>query len=176
MARGKKTSPEQKYKVMALYYTNYNLRETSRELNMPLTTVKDIVDKNKHKPEFEELRTQKQKEFSSKATEVIEKGLLLLNRRLDRAIENEEELDDLIEEVYFTDKDEMSYTEKSAIINKIKSLQIQNIKDLTTAIATLYDKRALNQGDSTQNIDFAKNFDIGKLFDIAGYTKKEDSE
>jgi hypothetical protein len=176
MARGKKTSPEQIYQVMALWFTNYNLRETARTLDLPLSTVKDIVDKNKNSETFAELRTQKQKEFSAKATEVIEKGLLLLNRRLDRAIETEEELDDLIEEVYFTDKDEMSYTEKSAIINKIKNMQIQNIKDLTTAIATLYDKRALNQGDSTQNIDFATNFDIGKLLDISGYTKKDDTE
>ena len=174
--RGRKTSPEQIHKVMALWFTNYNMRETARVLNMPLTTVKDIVDKYKNAEEFEEFRTQKQKEFSAKATEVIEKGLQLLNRRLDRAIETEEELDDLIDEVYFTDKEDMSYTEKSAIINKIKGMQIQNIKDITTAIATLYDKRALNQGDSTQNIDFATNFDIGKLLDISGYAKKEDDE
>lgn len=174
--RGRKTSPEQIHKVMALWFTNYNMRETARVLKMPLTTVKDIVDKHKNAEEFEEFRTQKQKEFSAKATEVIEKGLQLLNRRLDRAIETEEELDDLIDEVYFTDKEDMSYTEKSAIINKIKGMQIQNIKDITTAIATLYDKRALNQGDSTQNWGFATNFDIGKLLDISGYTKKEDDE
>jgi hypothetical protein len=55
-------------------------------------------------------------------------------------------------------------------------MQVQNIKDLTTAIATLYDKRALNQGDSTQNIDFATNFNLDKIIDIAGYTKRDDAE
>lgn len=177
MARGKKTEPEMIYKVMALWFTNYNMRETARQLDMPLTTVKDIVDKNKNAEEFEELRTQKQKEFADKATEVIEKGLLLLNRRLDRAISDEEELDDLIDEIYFTDKDEMSFTEKSQLINKIKGLQLQSVKELTTAIGTLYDKRALSKGEMTQNLGFATNFDLDKLMNVAGYTKKDaDSE
>lgn len=176
MARGKKTSPEDKYKVMALWFTNYNLRETARILNMPLSTVKGIVDENRYKEEFEELRTQKQKEFADKATEVIEKTLILLNKRLDRAISDEEELDDLIDEVYFKDNDEMSYTEKSAIISKIKGLQLQSVKELATLMGTTFDKRALSRGETTQNIDFATNFDLGKLIDIAGYTKKDDNE
>ena len=176
MARGKKTSPEDVYKIMALWFTNYNLRETSRVLNLPLSTVKDIVDKNKNADEFKQLRTQKQAEFADKATEIIEKGLLLLNKRLDRAIEDEEELDELIDEVYFTDNDEMSQPEKTSIIAKIRGMQMQNIKDITTAIGTLYDKRALTKGEMTQNVGFATNFDLDKLVDIAGYTKKGGSE
>ena len=176
MARGKKTSPEDVYKIMALWFTNYNLRETSRVLNLPLSTVKDIVNKNKNAEDFAELRTQKQAEFADKATEIIEKGLLLLNKRLDRAIEDEDELDDLIDEVYFTGNDEMSQPEKTSIIAKIRGMQMQNIKDITTAIGTLYDKRALTKGEMTQNLGFATNFDVDKLLDIAGYTKKDDSK
>lgn len=48
------------------------------------------------------------------------------------------------------------------------------VNQLTTAIGTLYDKRALARGESTQNVDFATNSEtIGKLLEIAGYTKKE---
>ena len=176
MARGKKTAPADVYKIMALWFTNYNLRETSRELGIPLTTVKDIVDRNKNNPDFEELRTQTEKAFAQKTTEIIEKGLLLLNKRLDRAIEHEEDFDDFIDEIWDIDEDEMSYKEKDKLVNKIKMLQLQNIKDITTAIGTLYDKRALSRGESTQNVDFATNFDLNKLIDIAGYTKKDDSE
>ena len=176
MARGKKTSPEDVYKVMALWFTNYNLRETARIMDMPLSTVKDIVDKNKNAEDFAELRTQKQEEFSQKATEIIEKGLILLNKRLDRAISDEEELDDLIDEVYFADNEEMSYQEKMSIVAKIKGMQMQNIKDITTAVGTLYDKRALSRGESTQNHGFATNFDLDKLLDISGYTKKDDNK
>ena len=48
------------------------------------------------------------------------------------------------------------------------------INHLTTAIGTLYDKRALAKGEMTQNVGFATNFDLDKLVDIAGYTKKDE--
>ena len=172
--RGKKTSPDVIYQVMALWFTNYNMRETARTLNLPLSTVKDIVDKNKNADDFAELRTQTEKAFAQKTTEIIEKGLLLLNKRLNRAIEHEEDLDDLIDEIWDMDEDEMSYKDKDKLVNKIKTLQLQNIKDITTAIGTLYDKRALSRGETTQNIDFATNFDLDKLINIAGYQKKAD--
>lgn len=175
--RGKKTAPGVIYQVMALWFTNYNMRETARLLDLPLSTVKGIVDENKNAETFAELRTQKQKEFSDKATEVIEKGLLLLNRRLERAIEEEETLDELIDDIEDIDDKEMSYQTKQATINKIRSMQLHNLKDLTTAIGTLYDKRALSQGELTQNVGFATNFDIDKLAGISGFKKKDaDSE
>jgi DNA-binding transcriptional MerR regulator len=161
---------------MALWFTNYNMRETSRELGVPLTTVKEIVDKNKNAEEFEELRTQTEKAFAQKTTEIIEKGLILLNKRLNRAIEHEDDLDELIEEIWDIDDDEMSYKEKDKLVNKIKTLQLQNIKDITTAIGTLYDKRALSRGDMTQNIGFATNLDINKLAEISGFKKDADAE
>lgn len=174
--RGKKTAPEVIYKVMALWFTNYNLRETSRILNMPLSTVKEIVDNNKNADKFEELRTQTEKAFAQKTTEIIDKSLLLLNRRIDRAIEHEEDLDAFIDEIWDMDEDEMSFKEKDKLVNKIKTLQLQNIKDLTTAIGTLYDKRALSRGDLTQNVGFATNISLDKLAEISGFAKKDDTE
>ena len=47
------------------------------------------------------------------------------------------------------------------------------INHITTAIGTLYDKRALAKGEMTQNVGFATNFDLDKIIDIAGYTKKD---
>ena len=47
---------------------------------------------------------------------------------------------------------------------------------LTTAIGTLYDKRALSRGEMTQNVGFATNLSIDKLAEISGYKKDVDSE
>ena len=47
---------------------------------------------------------------------------------------------------------------------------------LTTALGTVYDKRALAKGESTQNVDFATNFNVAKLAEIAGYSKKGDDQ
>jgi methylthioribose-1-phosphate isomerase len=115
MARGKKTSPEVIYQVMTSWSITDNLRETARELNMPVSSVKQIVDDNKDKEEFARLRTQKREEFADKATRIIDLAL----SRLEKAIGNDEE--------YIP------------------------VNQLTTAIGTLYDKRALAKGESTNN-------------------------
>ena len=65
------------------------------------------------------------------------------------------------------------------LLERITETVADNEKDiplhhLTTAIGTLYDKRALSRGETTQNIDFATNFDLDKLINIAGYQKKAD--
>ena len=174
--RGKKTNPQDVHNIMALWFTNYNLRETSRELDIPLSTVKDIVDKYKYSDEFKELRTQTEQAFAQKTTEIIEKGLLLLNKRLDKAISHEEDLEVLIDEIFATDREELSNEEKNRLVNRIKALQIQNIKDITTAIGTLYDKRALSRGEMTQNVNFVTNLDLDTMLEVSGYVKKEDNE
>lgn len=171
--RGKKTSPEVIYKVMTSYAITNNYNETARNLGMAVATVKNIVDDNENAEEFKKLRIEKREEFSEKASEIIDKGLLLLNRRLNRAIEEEEQLDDLIEEVYSMDDEEMSQQSKTATVNKIRNMQLHNLKDITTAIGTLYDKRALSKGEMTQNVGFATNLSIDKLAEISGFAKKD---
>ena len=140
MARGKKTAPDVIYQVMTSYAITRNMNETSRALNMPYSTVKDIVDGNIDKDEFKKLREEKESEFAEKSSRIID---LLLERIENEVLDNERDIP---------------------------------LNHLTTAIGTLYDKRALSRGDSTQNIDFATNFDIDKLVDIAGYIKKDDAE
>lgn len=152
MPRGKKTPPEVVYQVMASWTVTNNFKETARLLSLPVTTVKSIVDNNKDKPEFVKLRTEKMDEFSSRASEIIQKGLTLLNRRLDRAIASEEDLDLLIDEIFATDKEELSQEEKNRLVNKIRALQLQDIKAVTTAIGTLFDKKALADGNATEKV------------------------
>lgn len=152
MPRGKKTPPKVIYQIMTSWTMTNNYKETARELNLPVSTIKDIVDKNKDKPEFVKLRNEKMHEFSSQASALIQKGLTLLNKRFDRAIASEEDLDLLIDEIYATDKEELSQDEKNRLVNKIRALQLQDIKAITTAIGTLYDKKALADGNTTENV------------------------
>lgn len=152
MMRGQKTSLETIYKIMTSWTITNNFKETAGELGLPISTVKGIVDKNKDKPEFVKLRNEKMDEFSDRASEIIQKGLTLLNRKLDRALSSEEELDELIDEIYDTPKAQLSQDEKNRLVNKIKALQLTDIKAITTAIGTLYDKRALAEGGATENV------------------------
>lgn len=117
MPRGKKTSPEVIYRIMSSWAVTNNFKETSRELNLPVTTVKNIVDANKDKPEFVKLQNEKKEEFSKMADRLIQKAMERLEHRLDD-------------------------TETDIPVNQ-----------LTTAIGTLYDKKALADGATTENVE-----------------------
>lgn len=172
MPRGKKTSPEVIYKIMTSWTITDNYKETARELDLPVMTVKDIVDKNKDKPEFVKLRNEKMAEFSKRASEIIQKGLILLNKRFDRAIASESDLDILIDEIFTTNKQELSQDEKNRLVNKIRALQLQDIKAITTAIGTLFDKKALADGQPTERTEIISGDKLEKLAELAGYERK----
>jgi hypothetical protein len=115
MARGKKTSPEVIYQVMASWAITNNYNETAKALGMAVSSVKKIVVDNKDKDEFAKLCDEKRDEFAETATRIINQAL----NRLEREIADDE-----------------------------KEIPINH---LTTAIGTLYDKRALAKGESTGN-------------------------
>lgn len=159
MARGKKYSDEIKEQAFLLYATCGSYAETARQLGLAKSTVKGWIDK-KEPDALEQARTEKKMEFIDKASEIIDKGLLLLKRRINTALEYEDELDELIDEIFASDREEISPDEKKALINKIRSLQVQKLGEITTAIGTLYDKRALAKGENTQNEGINVNIKI----------------
>ena len=173
MPRGKKTSPEVIYKIMTSWTITNNYKETARDLKLPVTTVKSIVDGNKDKPEFVTLRNEKMNEFSRRASEIIQKGLTLLNRRFDRALSSEADLDVLIDEIFATKKEELTQDEKNKLVNKIRALQLQDIKAITTAIGTLFDKKALADGKPTERTEIVGADRLNKLAELAGYERKQ---
>lgn len=124
MPRGKTTSAEDVYRIMTAYANNpNNINDLSKKLGMPESTVRKVVKANKDKAEFAKLCDDKKKEFIDKASVIIDKALIRLERMIDNKDEN------------------------------------ITANQLTTAIGTLYDKRALSQGDATQNhsITFVDN-------------------
>lgn len=172
MPRGKQTPPEVVYQIMTSWTVTNNLKQTARDLNLPVTTVKGIVDRNKDEPEFVRLRNEKKSEFSEKASEIIQKGLTLLNRRLDRALNQEEALDVVIAEIFATNKMELTQDEKNRLIAKISALQLHDIKAITTAIGTLFDKKALADGKPTSTVNIIGADKLEKLAELAGYEHK----
>ena len=153
--KGKQLDNKTIYAIMTSYFITGNANDTARALNIPNTTVRNIVAKNKDKKEFVILGDKKKADFSDKASEIIDKGLILLNRRITTAIEKEEEIAELLEAIGSEDIPDKT---KSALYNKIKSLEIQKLGEITTAIGTLYDKRALARGESTENTAIVVKF------------------
>lgn len=153
MSRGKKYSDEIKELAYALYASNGSKTETARRIKelkgvaVAVNTVSDWI--NHHPPDgFEELRNEKKRGFIESANAIIDKGMEIMDRRFTRALEEEAEIDNIIEAA---SKADISQKEIESAIRRLKSLQLQDVKALTTAIGTLYDKRALALGESTEN-------------------------
>lgn len=87
MAKGKKTDALTIYKVMLSYITTRNYSETARQLEMPESTVRKIIDDNKENEEFAILCEQKRDEFVEKADRIINKALNRLEKELDNEAE-----------------------------------------------------------------------------------------
>ena len=149
--KGKKTDNETIYKIMVSYFSTNNFNETARQLNIPAKTVEKLYKDNKDKPEFTKLCVEKKEEFAQNATNIINKATELLERRLDMALESQDELDEMINEIWEIDKKDLNETRKKTLVNKLTKLQLNNLSEITTAIGTLYDKRALAKGETTSN-------------------------
>lgn len=152
--RGKKTDKETIYKVMISMFSTDNFSETARQLEMPITTVEKIYKANKDKEEFVKLCNEKKEEFAQTATRIINKATNLMEKRIDLADKHEDELEELIEEIWAIDKKEMNEAKKKALVSKIAGMQLYSLKELAVAVGTMYDKRALAKGESTINNKF----------------------
>lgn len=148
MGRGKKTSYDEIVNIFVSFAATGSVTQTAKDLDIPRKTVEGIIKKHRDEEEFAEILLKNKKEFSERAKAVRDKGLYLMEKRLNRAIKSEGELDMLIDEI---DSDaDIKEPLKASLIAKIKTLQIQSIKDLTVAVGTLYDKIALAEGKSTE--------------------------
>lgn len=149
--RGKKTDTETIYKIMVSMFQTGNANETSKKLNIPVNTVDDVYKRNKDKEEFVKLRKEKMEEFVEQATRIIGKASDLLERRIDTAFYNQDKLDKVLKIISDLNPKDADYKKKQSLANKISELQLNKLPEITTAIGTLYDKRALAKGDSTTN-------------------------
>ena len=154
MPKGKKTDNETIYKIMISMFSTNNYSETARQLNIPVTTVEKIYKDNKDKEEFVKLCNQKKEEFTETATRIINKATTLMEQRIDLATKHESELEEIIDEIWNTDKKEMNEAKKKALVSKIAGMQLYSLKELAVTIGTMYDKRALAKGESTANNKF----------------------
>lgn len=163
MAKGKKLDKLSVYKIMLKMFECGNLTLTSKELNIPISTVDRIYKTNLNKKEFKALKEKTEEDFVKKADSIIIKATDLLERRLDIALENQNELEELIDELYDARDEEgklLNYKERENLVKKIAKLQLNNLPEITTAIGTLYDKRALAQGNPTSNNNVTINIEL----------------
>lgn len=158
MCREQKSySEEQKEQARALFATETNLSRISRKLDIPLSTLrgwKKAYDEDCEKdPVLAEARDAKKREFVNNCWAIMNDTVTVLARRIKRAMDEEDEIDQLIDAV--TDEAtelDLDWKKTQSIICKVESLKCEDIVKLTTVMGTLYDKQALASGDNTANV------------------------
>lgn len=127
-----------------------NWEMVSQKLNIPVSTLKTWWRQHPpDKDEYAEYRREVKKGFIETASKAIENGAELINRRMETALKHQQELDRLLDDV--AKDDEMTATQKKELLAKMRSIELHKLSEISTAIGTLYDKRALAQGQSTEN-------------------------
>ena len=100
--------------------------------------------------------------FIKQSWDIIGKAQKLIDKRMNRAIEFENEIDALIDRIAIDDS--LTDAEIKSIITKIKKLKLESATELSTVIGTLYDKQALANKEATAIVD--GNIGIKKFEDL----------
>lgn len=151
--KGKKYNDDIREKAIALLATNNNIAEIARQLELKESTLrswKKQLEEGKEKDKkFAELRDKKKTEFIDRAWESIELASNLVKRRLERAMFQEDELDDLQATCL---EGCATPEEKRTIRNKFAEIKLEDIGKLSTVLGVLYDKQALAGNGITSRV------------------------
>lgn len=162
MPKGEKYGDDVRYRAFALLAASNNVRAVARKLNLPESTVRNWKKQYEADPdqEFAKVCAHKKRTYAAKAFLALDSGMDLLVRRLERASENEDALDNLCEAVV-TGVDKLTQTDRKMIYAKFSAIRCEDISKVGSVVGILHDKLSrTEQGDGgkggvSQEIVFA---------------------
>ena len=107
---------------------------------------------------LEELREEMKRSFVKRACKMIDDTQSLLERRIARAVHKEDVLDELLSMVEER-SDKLTDKEKERIVSRIAGLRLDDIRALSSILATLWDKQALAMKEPTLNVGGSVRFE-----------------
>jgi len=151
--RGQKHNEGLKEKALALLATNNSLTEVSKQLHVSVSTLQTWRNKHQDDAEFVNLRKKKKEEFVNNAWVVIENAQELLKRRLERALNSEDEIDQIVEEINQLEDKELTQEQRKALYRRISAIKVEDVGKIATVLGTLYDKQALVNNEPTGRVE-----------------------
>ena len=106
---------------------------------------------------LDELRAKKKRDFVDNSWAIIEGAQAILKRRVERAIHKEDVIDEIISIVEDSDLTEEA---RKGLLRKLSAVRLDDIRALSSILATCYDKQALAAGDPTVIGDIKKFEDL----------------
>ena len=150
MSAGQKYNKDVKERAYALFDTYNNMEFISRKLGVPVSTLwgwKRKYDKaTENDPAIKAAREKQKAEFVRSAWRSINMTQELLERRLRRAVEDE----DVLEELFRVIKTETGGSERREILKRVAAMKYDDIGKLTQALGILYEKQALANREETE--------------------------
>ena len=159
MAKGQKYNDDIREKAIALLTVNNSVSFVARELGLPRSTVKswkEAFDKEAEESgedNIAKLRQKKKDDFINDAWKLIDLSKGVLEKRLTRAMDNEEALDELVEEISKLDYKTLTSQQRQALYMKLAKIKVDDVKSLATVLGTLYDKQALANKEATAIVE-----------------------
>ncbi len=115
---------------------------------------KDAVGINSaEEKDLVKLRKKKKEEFVENAWTLIGQCETLIGRRIARALESENAIDELLNEILMLDRKDLTEPQRKSLYSKISAIKIENVKELAIVLGTLYDKQALANKEPTTIAD-----------------------
>ncbi len=84
MAQGKKTDMKTIYNIMASYFETRSFAQTSKDIEIPPSTVEKIVKEHINDKEFVELWAKKKEDFVNKVDVIIYQAIDRLTKEMDK--------------------------------------------------------------------------------------------
>lgn len=159
MAKGQKYNDDIREKAIALLTVNNSVSFVARELGLPRSTVKswkEAFDKEAEESgedNIAKLRQKKKEDFINDAWKLIDLSKGVLEKRLTRARDNEEALDELVDEICKLDYKTLTSQQRQALYMKLAKIKVEDVKSLATVLGTLYDKQALANKEATAIVE-----------------------
>ena len=157
MAQGKKYDQAVIEKAYALLGAGNTISFVSKKLGIPYSTIrgwKDQPSKADCEENIVKLREKKKTEFIGRAWQSISLAQTLLERKLERAVNEEDRIDELIKLVDEAARGEgLNQQQRQALLHKISDLRCDDIGRVSTVLGTLYDKQALANKEATEIVE-----------------------
>lgn len=159
MAKGQKYNDDIREKAIALLTVNNSVSFVARELGLPRSTVKswkEAFDKEAEESgedNIAKLRQKKKEDFINDAWKLIDLSKGVLEKRLTRARDNEEALDELVDEICKLDYKTLTSQQRQSLYMKLAKIKVEDVKSLATVLGTLYDKQALANKEATAIVE-----------------------
>ena len=107
-----------------------------------------------------ELRKRRKAEFVDRAWKMLERSQILLERRINRAYEQEDKIDAIIRLIGERGgADKLTQTDRNELYKVLGEIKLESTRSLSTLLGTLYDKQALAAKEPTVNVGGVLKFE-----------------